>query len=229
MPPIINSLELQGFYNLKSILASYRFYVTFYDKEIFMIQNNELFKRIGPMPVIQHWHVKTINIPMSYNVLKQVSKYGPLSRSLPYIDEDGFEIVLELEEDSLGTISYLIQWLQRRIVDTDGTYTAPEIAKLDKIMIAVEDSAGLPVLFLTYNNIMFFGCDNVTYDYSTNQPLSYTLRFNADWMGQVTPKADFIGQVQGKVAHGLTKPLLDLKSKAFTNKLSSKGVLGLVK
>lgn len=217
MPKFINNLELQAFYNTKSILPNYRFYVTFYDKEIFMIQNRELFKRIGPMPPIAHWHVKNVNIPMSYRVLKQTQKYGPLSRSFPYMDEDGLEIVLELEEDSLGTIAYFVQWLQRRVVDQDGTYTPPEQSKLDKIMIQVEDLYGLPVYFLTFNNIMFFGCDNVSYDYTGNQALSYTLHFNADWMSQITPKAGVLSNLQGA---GI-KAIQDAP-------LTNQGVLGLL-
>jgi len=213
MPKFLNNLEFKSFYNLKSILPSYRFYVTFYDKEIFMIQNYDLFKRIGAMPLIQHWHVNSINVPMSYNILKQVTKIGPMSKSLPYIDEDGFEIVLEMEEDKIGTISYFIQWLQRRIVDIDGTYTAPETAKLDKIFIEIEDSYGIPILFLTYHDLIFFGCDNVNYDYKTNQALSYTLRFNADWMSQATPKAEALATLQTGVAKSLTKPILDIKGR----------------
>jgi hypothetical protein len=112
MPKFLNEAELGGYYSgrgySKSIQLSHKFYVTFIEDPV---RNFRLAPDIGIMPIIKNWHVLNVTVP-TYNFKKEIQKYGPMVKSIPVMDYNGFEIKVTFEEDGLGTISYLINWLQ---------------------------------------------------------------------------------------------------------------------
>ena len=178
--------ELSGYFSGnvaigKSILPNFRFYVTIFDNPYSVLKYKELYSRIGIMPTIKHWHVLNISIPQ-LDVKKETQMYGPLPKSFPYIDFDGHELKMQLEEDSLGTIGYFINWLQKRIVDKNGLYTPPDQVKLDRVIVEVEDMNQIPVVVYTFHKCYFLNASDVTLDYSTSDSIKYDLVMNADWM-----------------------------------------------
>jgi len=189
----LNALSLNKYFNFgKSILQNNKFYVTFLDNAIFKIgtssQAKKVFERCGPMPVIQHHHVLSCNLPQ-YDFKKEVQQYGPIVRSFPYMDFDGFELKIELEENTLGSIAYFVNWLQRRIIDRGGYYTPPEYAKFDSIIIEIEDSAGIPVAIYQYKNCYYLNSNSTDLNYGGNESIKYQMVFNADYLQVVFPKS----------------------------------------
>ena len=80
MPIGLNNLMLKGFYSFsKTIQPNFRFYVTVFDRDILTV-----------LPIIKYWHVLSVSVP-NYDWKKEVVKYGPLPKSLPYLDYDGME------------------------------------------------------------------------------------------------------------------------------------------
>ena len=194
----MHNAELQGYFHgptaalSKTILPNYRFFVTidpFVDaaKMISSQAKRDIFFRCGPMPIIKHWHLVNVTIPQ-YDFQKETMYYGPMPRSFPILNFDGFELRMEMEEDTLGTISHFIAYLQKRIVDVDGLYSPPNAVKLDRIIVQIEDQNSVPVMIYTFHNCFFLQASDVTYDYGDNQSVKYQIVFGADFMSSVFPK-----------------------------------------
>ena len=189
MPKGVNKLELKGYYSgkdiLKSIQLSYKFYVTFLDNAI---RNRKLISEIGMMPFIKNWHVLNVSIP-TYVFKKESQKYGPMVKTIPVIDHDGFDIKITFEEDSYGTIAYFINWLQRKIVRQDGMYRNQVDNRIDNLNIEIEDERGVPVGFFNFRDVYYLASGEVTYDYSTNESIKYEVTFGADYVSTLPVKS----------------------------------------
>jgi len=189
MPVGINNLELQGFYSnleiFKTIQKNYKFFVTFWDDNQFLNTNTvkglaEQAKGLGSMPIISHWHIKSITLPQ-YSFSKEVVKYGPLAKAYPVMsDFNGLDIDVEFEEDEFGTIAYFINYLQKKIVRDDGTYRSQLDNRIDNMVVLTEDDQGIPINMFWYKNLFFQNATPAQFDYSANDSIKYTITFCAD-------------------------------------------------
>lgn len=181
MPIGVNNLELLGFYSnleiFKTVQKNYKFFVTFWDNELI---SSKVDPETGSMPIIYHWHVRSITIPQ-YSFSKEVVKYGPIAKCYPVMsDFNGFDIDVEFEEDEHGTIAYFINYLQRKIVRQDGTYRSQLQNRIDNLVVLMEDDQGLPINMFWYKNVFFQNASSTTLDYSGNDSIKYTITFGAD-------------------------------------------------
>lgn len=180
--------ELKGYYQgNKTVQPVFSFYVTFIDRGILGFGDQELYNRIGPMPLIEHWHVLSVAVP-NYDFKKEPMMYGPIPRSYPYLEYDGLEVKIVFEEDANGTIGNLINWFQRRVVDRDGTYTPPGQVKIDRLLVETHDNTGIPVGLFTFHGVYLLQASEVEYSYATNDNVKYSCVFNADWVNSSFPK-----------------------------------------
>jgi len=171
------SSELRGFFSEKSIQTNFRFNVTFIDNP----SNIDLIKRIGPMPLLENWHILGVSIPQC-DFKKEVQMYGPVPRSFPYIEFDGMEFKIEFEEDSYGTIGYFVTYLQRRVVDKRGYYTPPGKVKIPRVIVVTEDHNGFPVGVFTFHQCYFLQAQEIEYRQDGNESVKYSVVFNSDFM-----------------------------------------------
>jgi len=203
MPLGTNQLELAGFYSgidaLKSIQKPWRFLVSFYDAPGAYVdpQNPELAKKyramlneIGPQPSIKQWHVKNITIPQ-YKFHAEAQKYGPLTKSFPVMDTEPLRVNVTMDEDEQGTIAYFINWMQRRIIDKNngGVHRSQKLNRITDLIIETEDDSGVPIQIYWFKNIFLTEVSETTFDYSSNENISYTLGFAVDWMRILPIKA----------------------------------------
>jgi hypothetical protein len=186
MPPLINSALQQAYYSgidaLKSIQHSHRFYVEFWDDKT--PAKRKLEEEIGEMPIIKPWHVLNVNIPQ-YPFGKDVVKYGPMAKTFPIMNDfNGFDIKVTFEEDSFGTISYFINWLQRKIIDREngGVYRNQHVNRIDYMVIQTEDESGIVIQTWLYKNVFFQNATDVTFDYTQRDSIKYDVTFCADYM-----------------------------------------------
>ena len=186
------SNSLKSFFNHKTIQPNFRFEVTFIPD----VWNVDMLKRIGPMPVINDWHVLSVSIP-SFDFIKEIQKYGPFVRSFPVLEYDGLEFKIDFEEDSYGTIGYFLNYLQRRIVDRRGYYTPPAKVKLPAVVVTTYDSKNLPVGVFTFYQVNYLQTSEVEYRQDSNESVKYSVVFNSDYM-----TAHFPRKLEGTLVSG---------------------------
>jgi hypothetical protein len=197
MPIGINNLELHGFYSnselFKTIQKNYKFFVTFWDDDQFAnrstVKGLAVLDETGSMPIIDHWHVKSISLPQ-YSFSKEVVKYGPIAKSYPVMNDfNGLDIEVEFEEDEWGTIAYFINYLQRKIIRKDGTYRSQLNNRIDNMVVLTEDDMGVPINIFWYKKLFFQNVTPPTFDYSGNDSIKYTITFGADLVKFLPVKA----------------------------------------
>jgi len=190
MPKGVNSLQLKGFYsdlNLKTIQKSYKFYVSIFDDND--PRKKELVKEIGAMPPIANWHVKNVTIPQ-YSFEKVLLNYGPIVKSIPAMNFEGFDIKIDFEEDEFGTIQYFINWCQSKIIRKDGTYRSQLENRISNLIIETEDDYGVPINIFWYKDVYFLNSSEVSFDYASNESITHSVTFAAD-IQQVFPLKAF--------------------------------------
>lgn len=203
MPLGINQLELGAYYSgidaLKSIQKSWRFLVTFYDapgaykNPLYPDLENKykaMLREIGPQPTIKQWHVKNITLPQ-YKFHAEAQKYGPLTKTFPIMDTEPLRVNVTMDEDEQGTIAYFINWMQRRIIDKNngGVHRAQTLNRISDLIVETEDDTGIPIQIYWFKNIFLSEVSETTFDYSSNENITYTLGFAADWMRILPIKA----------------------------------------
>ncbi len=193
MPLGLNRLELLRYYRLpevafgKSVLPGYRFYTVFFDNMLKRLDPESPSGANGPMPWVTALHVKNITIP-TYNFRKEVMMYGQVPRAFPVLEFDGLQIQMTLEEDEFGTIAYFMTWLQKTIINSDGTYRAPNDSYFGYLIVEVQDKNGLPVAYYSFKDLYYITSDNITYDYSNGDSIKYNLTLGANRMLTWYPK-----------------------------------------
>jgi hypothetical protein len=187
----ITSTELQGYYNgnniiSKTVLPPFRFTVSFFDLSF----NETALQKLmlaGPMPIIQHWHILSVDIP-NYEIDNERVLYGAIGRRFPIIKAgEGLVVSMVMEEDENGTIGSFVNWFQRRIISQKGLYHSPILSKIDRMIVEVENSKGFPVAVYTFHNCYLNSAGSVTYDYSSNESVKYNLSISSDWMDSFFP------------------------------------------
>ena len=136
---------------------------------------------------LKPWHVKNVTIP-DFNFKKDgLVKYGPFAKSIPVMDFDGFELKIDLEEDSSGTVKRLIQWCQARNIHKTGTHWPPELSKLPYIEINIisekpkSDTEDNIIGKFRFEEIHFLNASEASFSYSESSAINYSLTFNSNY------------------------------------------------
>lgn len=173
------TLPINSFYgDDKSIQRSYNFFVTIINDN----SRNSYLPDGEKMPEIKNYHVLNVDVP-NYGFKKEIQYYGPYARTFPVLEHEGFELKITFEEDSKGTISKFINWLQRRIIVADGTghYMFPSKNRLSSIYIQPVDSAGNEMFGYEFIKCYFLRASDPIYDYGTNESIKYEIVFGSDF------------------------------------------------
>lgn len=209
----ISAGRLRSYFSDKTIQTNFRFYVTILDRSIIGLNDPNLYARTGPMPEIQDWHVTNVSLPL-YDFKKENMTYGPIPRTYPYLEYDGLELKIDFEEDENGTIGYFVNWLTRRIIDRDGTYTPPGQVKLDRIIVETHDKNSVPVALFTFHNCYYLQATVTDYAYNGSESVKYSITFNSDFMNSYFPKKIIdngvnkaVGSVVGGAIGGIRRGL----------------------
>ncbi len=174
------ALSIDGFYgDDKSIQRSYTF-------EVDIINDNSPGRNFLPdgesMPEIKNFHVLNVVIPQ-WSFKREIQYHGPFPRSFAVLDHDGFELKISFEEDDVGTIAKLIDWMQRRIFMRDGSgrYVPPGKNKIALIVVKVLDAAKNVVYIFKFPDCYFLKASEPTFDYATNESIKYEIVFGTDF------------------------------------------------
>lgn len=210
MPLGLNGLELKSFFGEtavtrsgagkvlgiagKSIQRSWNFYGTFLDTKFFSKPRLRRLAQIGPPPIVRSYHLQSVTVP-TYNFTPEVMMYGQVPRTFPVLEFEGFILNCVFEDDENGTIAYMINWLQRHIIDDDGYYLSPLDLRIGKFIVEVQDPRGFPVVYYVFNDIYFLKADDVTYDYGSNESIKYSVSFGVDRMSTQFIKQGYTGIV----------------------------------
>lgn len=217
MPKFSTNSQVKAYFSkkvfTKTVQPNYKFYVTIIDKAIFT-----------SLPLIKHWHVLSVNVP-NYDWKKEVVYYGPLPKSYPYLETDGLEFKIVFEEDEMGTIGDFLHSFQKRILNQDGTYNAPNNIKINRILVSTEDRYSLPVALFTFHDCYLLQAGEVEYNYASNESVKYDTTWNCDYYSAQFPKRGAInlakaglGAVAGKIREKtfgsrMSKDYLDIVSR----------------
>ena len=130
---------------------------------------------------LQSHHVKSFTIPdVTFN--KTATKYGPFAKSTAGMAFDGFEVKLELEEDSSGSIKRFIQYLQARIVHKSGIFWPIDFTNLPYIQIDILEEDGLTVQTShKFHECFLLNASEATFSYNEATAIGYSLTFNANY------------------------------------------------
>jgi hypothetical protein len=154
-----------------------------------------LYDRIGRMPKIRAWQCQSVTVPQ-YSFKKVTQYYGPVPRSAPEMDSDGFEVVFTFVEDDHGTILNLINWLQRSIINGDtGNYTPPDAVKIPVISVISENDNGAPIAMHTLHDAFYLNSTGTPYDYTGNDKITYNVTFNCDIINTFLPQSYIFSQL----------------------------------
>lgn len=203
MPRGINSLELLRFFRQsgsafgKSVQRPWMFWGFFmYNpfKSEMKIGFDTLNKDFPP--VIQPFHIIDVKIP-TYSFKKEIMYYGVAPRSFPVLNFEGFDLQVTLEEDEQGTVDYFINWLQRRIIDNEGYYNAPNKLKIPGFVLEVQDKMGIPIVYYTFHDIFFMNASEVEYSYNSNDSIKRTITFGVDTLSTVYVKQNAVAALVG--------------------------------
>lgn len=164
---------LDDFYNNKSIQKSNRFRVSF------VADNSRNPTTDSPFPSIKDFHVLNVSI-QDWEFKKEVLKIGPFSRTFPILDGDGFEFSVTFEEDADRSIIKMIDWLQRKILVSDGLYNSPKKSCIPGVQIEILTDEGELLAVFLYTNVYIMRVNNVTLEYTNNDSVKYEIIFGSD-------------------------------------------------
>jgi len=161
-------------------------------------------------PIIQPFHILSVTVP-TYTFTHEHMMYGQVPRSFPILDFKGFEFTTELEEDERGTVDYFINWNQRRIIDSDGYYKAPNKVKIPGFVLEVQDKMGIPVIYYIFHDIFFLNASEASYAYTNGDSIKRTLTWACDRISQMYVKQNAVAAIIGAAA-GAAELTRDLAS-----------------
>ena len=183
-------IDTDGAYNYalknKTIQRAYNFLVTFENlRNQFGISPDGTFSIPGgPERTLLATHIKNVSIP-TYSYKQEIQQLGQFVRSTPVLNtSESLLLKMELIEDDKQTITYFIHYLQSLIIDSYGFYNKlfsnADTSKNPKIKIEVIRSDGMVAAEYNYYNCYFLDSSEVTYDYTSNTEISYTLTMAFD-------------------------------------------------
>jgi len=149
-------------------------------------------------PVLQTFHFVDITIP-TYSFNKEILMYGQIPRTFPILNFKGFEVRMTLEEDEQGTVEYFINWNQRNIINKDGTYNAPDNAKIKALAIEIQDKTGIPIVYYIFHDLYFLNADPVTYAYQASDSIKRNVTFGVDRLSTYFTKQNIVSRGLGAI------------------------------
>lgn len=159
------------FYSKKTIQRSYDYQVRF-DK-------SGSFSRNSSGKPLEFYHAVSIELP-TYEFKKEEYKIGNFVKTFPVLDHNGFEFTIIFEEDDIGTISSLIDFLTHRIIDSNGYYRTHNSTTINELWVSVHRSDGVNVYEYVFEDVYFLKASTATYSYNTSEKIEYSITFNAD-------------------------------------------------
>lgn len=137
---------------------------------------------------LKPYSVKNVNIP-NFAFGKEKVIVGPFSKSLLNMNFDGYEIVMDIAETEDYSIARFMMWLRSRQVHKNGWFWPEKLAVLPWIDIEIYTDNIHDDLVLTYRyeDVTFLTASEPQYSYAENEPISYSLTFNANTMQQRWP------------------------------------------
>lgn len=120
------------------------------------------------------------NVVMPYNILKKESQVlGTFNRHFTLLDDAGYELKIELNEDEEGTVSQFITFLTKRIINSDGTYNPPSTTKTN-VTVTTFDTEFKPNFTYLFKDCSFTGATDTNYAYADSSTVSTVLTFVAE-------------------------------------------------
>jgi len=171
---------IERFYNNQSVQRSYHFTVDFDMVEVFTGNSTlDKFNNDSTSP-IKHHHVKNIIFP--YTIFKkEVQPMGIFNKQFAVLDDNGYELKIELQEDAQTNVAQFILYLQKRIMNSDGTYNPINKSKIN-INVSMYNYNGEEVARYKFNHCMFMNATEPNYTYDTSTAISQVLTFSAEEM-----------------------------------------------
>lgn len=184
--------ELYMWYNMpdrfvgKSVVNGCHFIVT-------MLPNKTLLKRIkdGKLsvpPIIRSWHVTDVSVP-SLDFKRETIMYGNIPRGFTVIGDNPLNATVDItfEEDNVGSIEYLKNWLQKTIIDSDGLHVPPNLQKLFNIVVTQFDPSGYPIGIYTIKNCYYVQSTGLNLGYSSSNIVTRKISFGSEQIGYFNP------------------------------------------
>jgi len=171
--------QIENFLETQSIQRSYLFTVEFNMLEGVITGNPTLDKFNGDVNhPIKHHHVKNIVMPFTM-FKKEYQPMGIFNKQFPLLEDTGYELKIEMQEDSHSTIAQFIMYLQRRIMGTNGVYNNLNKAKID-IKVTTFKSSGTANGIYNFSQCMFMNSSEPNYTYDSSTAISQVLTFSAE-------------------------------------------------
>lgn len=168
-------MQIQHFYNYKTIQKSYRFSVHFQVD----YRRTDISLNRDLIPEIQPFHVVDVNLPF-YEFKKEVQYYGPFPRPITVLTSDGLEIEITFEEDDEGTITKLVNWCQRRIINEEGYYVPPGLNYIDNIKVNVYNDKDEVVTRFLFGKCKFLHASPIRLSYETEESVKIQMIFSCE-------------------------------------------------
>lgn len=185
---------MTNFYANKSVLPSWKFvvYVTTDNDVSTKVKTKDGDKNVGGIvsyaidPKVKlafsrmrYHHVVDVSIPL-YKFKREIVKYGPVAKSFPMLEHEGFEIKVTYEDDRNGDVLGLIHTLQKTVVREDGYYKKLNENKVGDINIHLYNHFGINVCQWIGKNAYYAGADDVSLSYGNDDTLKYGITFACD-------------------------------------------------
>lgn len=172
---------LNDFYNNKTILPNNKFIVEIFDDET--NGKKKLYDNIGlgrPLTNIRPHHILEVTYPIGYNFEPLFTSRGLNSN----VNIDSFEqdvITISFEEDAVGTVQRLYNWLIGKIIRPDGVFRPKSLQMIDEIKITKLNSNDQIVSKHIYTECVLVGGPTAfSNSYTDDSPANYELTFIYD-------------------------------------------------
>jgi len=202
---------MRSFYSKKSVLPSWRFLVNINtDTDVKTTGENAGIK-VSPeiksaFSLIKPLQVVDVTIPF-YKFSTEATKYGPVTKTFPKLDHNGFNITITYEDDKDANVIGLIHQLQKSVVNGDGFYKRLNRNKVGNIDIQLYNhyyDGGEIVAKWHIHGAYYTGVNDLSLSYASNDVLKFGLNFGYDtikfWklnpsQGNIRPSADNTSRV----------------------------------
>jgi hypothetical protein len=173
-------------YGEKTIQQAWKFLVSFDDYTPAGSKNQE------KPPIVEEYHVRAVTIP-NYRFRKEVMDYNNLGKTFPIFDSKaGLDLRIEFDEDAAGRCARLVRYLQRRIMNQDGTYRAPNEAKLNRIRVDIISNSGDVTTRYWFHGCYLLEAEDYIFSYDSSENIKFVVTFAVDYV-TVEPVPDFKG------------------------------------
>jgi hypothetical protein len=167
--------DINRFYNSKSILHTYNFYVD-------LSQINKNINTWQGEQIIHSFHITSVDIPQ-YKFEKKSIRMGVYQYSYPVLaEQQDIDIRLTMEEDVYGRVGRFIDLCQDTIVGRDGYYKSPNSIKhaIGNLFIYMGDEKKESVYVWKFPNIYFMNAEAQSLSYEDNSAMKYVVTFGCD-------------------------------------------------